>query len=71
VRDGLKKVTIASLHLHGSRDPWSPESERLREEYYDKSTSNTITFTGSHQVPTQDNNVIKVVQAIRQLAVKV
>jgi predicted esterase len=65
-----KKVTIASLHLHGSRDPWRPESERLQEECFDKSTSTVITFSGSHQIPAQDGDVAEVVQAMRQLALK-
>jgi hypothetical protein len=64
------KLSIPSLHLQGSSDPWKPESERMRDEFFDPASSTVIEFTGQHQVPVAQKDTDKVVNAIRQMAME-
>lgn len=58
---------IPSIHIQGSKDPWQPESEKLREVYFDEN-SLVIPFSGGHQVPVMEPTVDRITAAIRKLA---
>lgn len=45
------RLTIPSIHLQGSYDPWQAEGIRLKETYYDSKLVSTVKFSGGHQVP--------------------
>lgn len=64
------RLMIPSLHLQGSSDPWKPESEKMRQEFFSQASSTVIEFTGQHQVPIAQKDTDKVVTATRQLAAK-
>ena len=63
-----KKLSIPSIHIEGSNDPWHPESVKMREEYFDQQLSMVIPFVGGHQVPVTDKDVNEITVAIRKLA---
>jgi len=63
-----EKVTIPSLHLHGSTDPWRPESEKMKAEFFAEVSSSRMEYTGGHQVPLREQDTSKVVTAMRNFA---
>lgn len=60
-----RKVTIPSLHLCGSTDPWRPESEKMKADFFAGASSSVIEFTGGHQLPIRAPDTSQVVAAIR------
>jgi hypothetical protein len=64
----MKAVSIPSIHLHGSQDPWRSESEMLAADFFDEHSSTIIEYTGGHQVPIQEKDTSRIVLAIRRLA---
>lgn len=62
------KVIIPTLHLHGSTDPWRPESEKMKVEFFTESESTIIEYTGGHQVPVREQDTSKIIIAMRNLA---
>ncbi|KAH8896317.1 hypothetical protein GQ53DRAFT_838510 [Thozetella sp. PMI_491] len=63
-----RKLRIPSIHLHGTRDPWKTESERLAQDCYAEESSTVIQFAGGHQIPPQDIDVARVSgEILRQL----
>jgi predicted esterase len=67
-RNSFKKVSISSIHIEGSNDPWNPESVKMREEYFDQQLSTVIPFVGGHQVPVTDKDADEITVAIRKVA---
>lgn len=65
-----RKPNVPSIHLHGTHDPWRPESQKLLADFYETESAAIIEYTGGHQVPVMDKDTQKVVDAIRQLAIK-
>lgn len=65
---GKAIVECPSLHLHGSYDPWRPESEGLLEDFYDTRLSTKIEFKGGHAVPIRDEDTKEIVATFYQLA---
>ncbi|KAK4067251.1 uncharacterized protein Triagg1_7694 [Trichoderma aggressivum f. europaeum] len=61
-------LTIPTLHLHGSNDPWRPESEEMLAKFFDHESAKTILFEGKHQLPLLQADVDKVLVGIRGLA---
>ena len=68
--DTHPRVRLPSLHLHGSNDPWRPESESLLRDCYEPTSATLIMFTGGHQLPTMDKETARIVTAIRELSGK-
>jgi hypothetical protein len=62
-----RKVTLPSLHLHGSVDPWRSESEKMRAEFFAESSSSVIEFTGGHQLPVRADEASKVVSFVENM----
>lgn len=65
-----RTVAIPTLHLHGSDDPWRPESEEMLANFYDQEHANAIVFQGKHQLPLLQTDVGKILVSIRGLASK-
>ncbi|KAF5131368.1 Esterase FUS5 [Metarhizium anisopliae] len=63
-----ERVMIPTLHIHGSNDPWRPESEHMLAEFFDLSCATVAGFTGKHQLPLAKDDVDEVVTAIRRLS---
>lgn len=63
-----RRVSIPTLHLHGSTDPWRPESEKMVEEFYAKASAEVMQFVGGHQMPLGAEESSQTVSRIRHLA---
>jgi predicted esterase len=63
-----RKVSIPSLHLYGSTDPWRPESETMKAGFYAEASAEVMEFTGGHQMPLEPKDTGKVIKKIRDLS---
>ncbi|KAI4859498.1 serine hydrolase FSH [Hypoxylon rubiginosum] len=59
-------VSIPSVHVRGSSDPWAAEGEKLRTTYFDKDRATLVRFTGGHTVPVAQLEVRRVVAAVKR-----
>jgi predicted esterase len=69
IRSQNHKVSLPTLHLHGSVDPWRPESEKMKAEFFAETTSSVVVFTGGHQLPVRADDASKVVSFMEKMAV--
>jgi predicted esterase len=63
-----RKVSIPTLHLHGSTDPWRPESEKMQSDFYAEASTEVLVFNGGHQVPLGVPDTSKVISYIQRLS---
>jgi predicted esterase len=71
VNSGLERkqrVLIRTLHLHGLTDPWRPEAEKMKAEFFAEASTEVMEFTGGHQMPLEAQDTSKVVSTIRHLS---
>jgi predicted esterase len=57
-------ISIPSVHVQGTSDPWKAESARLRDAYFVEGDADLVTFSGAHTVPVKPVDVAKVVSAV-------
>jgi predicted esterase len=59
-----KTLSIPSIHVQGSYDPWAAEGIRLMETYFDSKLVKIVKFNGGHQVPTGTEEASQVVKLV-------
>ncbi len=60
----LKPISIPSVHIQGTKDPWRSECSRLKATYFEDGTAELVPFVGGHAIPVAPLSVDKAVAAI-------
>ncbi|KAM3471714.1 hypothetical protein BBAD15_g12083 [Beauveria bassiana D1-5] len=59
-----KLISIPSVHIQGTKDPWRCEGSRLKATYFEDGTAEFVPFVGGHAIPVAPPSVDKAVAAI-------
>ncbi|TVY48931.1 Esterase [Lachnellula occidentalis] len=60
-------ITVPSIHVVGTSDPWAFSSRELYEGFFDKKTSKKIELDLGHRLPVVEEDTYKIVHAIQRL----
>ncbi|KAL0943249.1 oxidoreductase [Colletotrichum truncatum] len=59
-----RNLDVRLVQVHGTSDPWAPGGNRLVRTHFSASLTRTVTFTGSHQVPSAARDVATVAREV-------
>ena len=65
--DGTHMLSLPSIHVHGLKDPGLHLHRKLLNEYCDPASTILVEWDGDHRVPIKQQDVQKVVDAIRSV----
>lgn len=63
----IKKISVPSLHLHGSQDCNLGEARDTLATHYSPEASRVINFEGGHHMPTKREDVLAMTDVIRNM----
>lgn len=59
-----KPISVPSVHIQGTKDPWRSEGSRLKSTYFEDGNAELVPFVGGHAIPVAPRAVDKAVAAI-------
>jgi dienelactone hydrolase len=60
-------ITVPSLHILGTEDPWKDSSRSLFADYFDPKTAELVELNCGHRLPTKEEDTKKIVDGILKL----
>lgn len=60
----FESIRIPSIHVHGSDDPFLPQSKKLLSNVFDARTARLVQFRGGHHFPRSQRDNDKLLKEI-------